>query len=388
MRWLLLILLIFSCSLLGYVQEDINQTDAQGRKQGHWVYYGKDRPEMGYPEDGKVEEGDYLNDRKVGEWIKYHPDGETPKIRGNYTSTFPYTYRIDYDSTGAFVNKTLFYHDSTLTRQHHWFDNTSFLRTVRGQSVTDSFIYYSSIDFYDSLIIVHFDSRVLETYYFQKHNKWHSSLKREVVSIQLGAQPLRQNETMIDQLITYETGPINQTIDGKHEGYWITLGKDKPEYGYPENGKVQHGGYVNGRKEGTWVKYHTDGITPKLIGHYQNNRPNGHYWKITPEGTIMEKGKFFHGKYKDTLYRYYPDGKLKYLGILDSLGQSLVDSFYFYNGECRDSVMVNKYNQSAQKRWVVLYSKKQCNVVDTVLDRNTSRHHNEWHYRVPKKREK
>lgn len=68
---------------------EINQKDAQGRKQGVWVYFGKDRPTAGYPADGKIEEGPYKDDRKEGIWTKYHNDGETPKLKGEYHNNRP-----------------------------------------------------------------------------------------------------------------------------------------------------------------------------------------------------------------------------------------------------------------------------------------------------------
>lgn len=68
---------------------DINQKDSQGRKQGKWVYFGKDRPTAGFPADGKIEEGPYKDDRKEGIWIKYHNDGETPKLKGEYHNNRP-----------------------------------------------------------------------------------------------------------------------------------------------------------------------------------------------------------------------------------------------------------------------------------------------------------
>jgi hypothetical protein len=33
-------------------QQKVNQRDKEGRKQGHWIYFGKDRPEEGYPANG------------------------------------------------------------------------------------------------------------------------------------------------------------------------------------------------------------------------------------------------------------------------------------------------------------------------------------------------
>ena len=71
-------------------QEDtINQMDDLGRKQGLWFYYGKDRPELNYPLEGKVEEGFFRDNRKDSVWIKYYQDGFTPKIMATYRNNRP-----------------------------------------------------------------------------------------------------------------------------------------------------------------------------------------------------------------------------------------------------------------------------------------------------------
>ena len=69
--------------------EKKNLVDAKGEKQGYWVYYGKDRPDLGYPMEGKIEEGAYKDNRKEGEWIKYHHDGVTPRLKGFYINNRP-----------------------------------------------------------------------------------------------------------------------------------------------------------------------------------------------------------------------------------------------------------------------------------------------------------
>ncbi len=53
-----------------------NATDGNGLKQGHWVIYGKDDPASGYPDEGKIEEGNYNNDLKHGEWRFYKRNGK------------------------------------------------------------------------------------------------------------------------------------------------------------------------------------------------------------------------------------------------------------------------------------------------------------------------
>ena len=71
-------------------QEDHNKRDLKGKKQGHWIYYGKDRPGLGFDDDIKYEEGLFKNDRKEGLWVVYHKDGKTPKLKAIYVNNRPY----------------------------------------------------------------------------------------------------------------------------------------------------------------------------------------------------------------------------------------------------------------------------------------------------------
>lgn len=84
--------------------------------------------------------------------------------------------------------------------------------------------------------------------------------------------------------------------DGKKFGHWIHYGREQPDKGYPLDGKISEGRYVQDRKEGKWITYHPDGVTPKTIGNFKDGRPNGEYQKITPEGWVGETGKYSDGK--------------------------------------------------------------------------------------------
>jgi antitoxin component YwqK of YwqJK toxin-antitoxin module len=68
---------------------EINKKDELGRKQGQWIIKGKDRPSSGYPENGKIEEGQYTDNRKNGFWTKYFKDGKTPKLIGEFKDGRP-----------------------------------------------------------------------------------------------------------------------------------------------------------------------------------------------------------------------------------------------------------------------------------------------------------
>lgn len=101
--------------------DSLNRVDAQGRKQGYWIYYGKQRPESGIESDGKVEEGSFFNDEKNGEWIKYHPDGKTPKLVGTYKNNHPTGDYRKFYSTGKLKEKGTYLHNQyadSLRRYH------------------------------------------------------------------------------------------------------------------------------------------------------------------------------------------------------------------------------------------------------------------------------
>jgi antitoxin component YwqK of YwqJK toxin-antitoxin module len=73
----------------GAVNESaINQYDEQGRKTGHWVIKGHMINATNYKPDQKVEEGEYVANKREGLWKKYHTNGEL-KSEINYRSNRP-----------------------------------------------------------------------------------------------------------------------------------------------------------------------------------------------------------------------------------------------------------------------------------------------------------
>ena len=163
-----------------------------------------------------------------------------------------------------------------------------------------------------------------------------------------------------------DQGGINQKVDGKKQGKWIYLGKDRPSAGYPEEGKIEEGTYVDDRKEGEWIKYHTDGATPKLKGTYENNRPNGPYVKYWPDGKVKEEGTFTRNKYRGSLKRYHKNGVLEYEANYSDDGKEQGPVKYYYaNGKeeyvynAQDGIPTGKatrYYENGDPRMVIFYS--------------------------------
>lgn len=127
-----------------------------------------------------------------------------------------------------------------------------------------------------------------------------------------------------------QSDTINQVDDnGKKQGYWVVYGKDRPEAGFPLEGIIEEGTYVDGRKNGVWTKYYKDGKTPKLSGNYINNRPNGKYRKYYEDSSIREEGTYAHNRYVGTLKRFHPNGRLKYMGKYNEEGKEYDTALYF-----------------------------------------------------------
>ncbi|NRA12112.1 MAG: hypothetical protein HRT57_09185 [Crocinitomicaceae bacterium] len=130
-------------------------------------------------------------------------------------------------------------------------------------------------------------------------------------------------------------GDVNKKgPNGRKQGKWIYFGKDRPDAGFPAEGKIEEGPYKDDRKEGTWIKYFNDGVTPKLKGEYHNNRPSGAYEKSYSDGTLREKGSFSHNKYGGDLERYYETGVLEQKLNYNADGQEEgVQKYYHPNGK-------------------------------------------------------
>lgn len=162
-------------------------------------------------------------------------------------------------------------------------------------------------------------------------------------------------------------GDVNKVDDqGRKQGKWIFLGKDRPEAGFPADGKIEEGSYVDDRKEGVWIKYHNDGVTPKIKGEYVNNRPSGQFTKLYPDGTVREVGTFSRGKYSDSLRRFHENGVVEYEAKYNESGKEQGRVRYFYpNGqeefvyESQDGIPTGKatrYYENGDIKEIIYYA--------------------------------
>ena len=137
------------------------------------------------------------------------------------------------------------------------------------------------------------------------------------------------------------TSQINTTDEeGRKQGKWIFYGKDDPEKGYPEEGKISEGMFLDDRKNGEWTIYYKDGSTPRLIGEFKNNRPNGSFQKFYSNGKLKEVGAIKGKYYVDNVKRFSEKGNLIYQAYYNQSGYESGEVKHFYDNGSLEFVYV------------------------------------------------
>jgi antitoxin component YwqK of YwqJK toxin-antitoxin module len=106
MKKITLILLFIICkvglaqSYEMYQGDTINYIDASGKRQKHWVIFGRMKKEaQGFAADAKVEEGNYTDSKKTGVWISYFPNGKK-QSEYTYENNRPFGHAVTYYENG------------------------------------------------------------------------------------------------------------------------------------------------------------------------------------------------------------------------------------------------------------------------------------------------
>ena len=88
-KTMLISILFLFASITSHAQNDtINQQDENGLKQGYWIIYGIDKPQLEYPDSAMVYDGRYVDNKKQGVWTSYDKNGRV-KLRGEFNHGRP-----------------------------------------------------------------------------------------------------------------------------------------------------------------------------------------------------------------------------------------------------------------------------------------------------------
>ena len=93
-------------------KDTLNQLDENGKRNGYWIFRGKDKNEPQYCDTCKLEEGVYKVSRKQGVWTRYWPNGNVKSI-------------IEYKNGKANGRYELHYDTGTLEENGIWLGNSN-----------------------------------------------------------------------------------------------------------------------------------------------------------------------------------------------------------------------------------------------------------------------
>lgn len=102
--------------------DTVNYTDANGLKQKHWVFFGKDKKLPGYKETDKVEEGSYLDSKKVGVWKAYFVNGKL-KNELTFTNNRPSGFARMYYENGNISEEGIWENNRWVGQYKYYYDN-------------------------------------------------------------------------------------------------------------------------------------------------------------------------------------------------------------------------------------------------------------------------
>ena len=126
---------------------------------------------------------------------------------------------------------------------------------------------------------------------------------------------------------------INQTINGKKEGYWIIYAHMRNLPDYKPNDIVEEGKYKSSRKTGIWKAYFPNGKNKSEI-EYNNGRAAGKFVTYFKNGQVEEAGTWKGRAYKDEFVRYYEDGTIAQKKTFNETGKTEgVVEYYHPNGQ-------------------------------------------------------
>ena len=245
-----------------------NASDAKGR-QGMWTIWGRMSPEKGYPPDGKIEEGPYKDGRKEGEWVKFHIDGKTPRLKWMYIDNRPNGPYTKYYENGIAMEEGKFtsgkqvevfrrYYDTGVLSQEKYFNQEGredgevkyyypngqlefqYMK-VDGVTTGQATRYYENGDVKE-IIMYNYDGSIA------------SRIEKEMVNPPVNTQPV-------------STAPSSSAPDGRKG---TTNGKKFKEDGYnkvynSDQELWMDGEFKDGKlMDGKLYKYDSDGILLKI----------------------------------------------------------------------------------------------------------------------------
>lgn len=124
MKKIILILFFITCKIVVAQSNNdtLNFTDASGKRQAKWIITGKLANKPEYQPEQKVEEGRYIDSKKIGKWIEYFNNNNV-KSKINYENNKPNGYAIIYHENGKIMEEGLWKNNRWVGEYKLYYEN-------------------------------------------------------------------------------------------------------------------------------------------------------------------------------------------------------------------------------------------------------------------------
>jgi antitoxin component YwqK of YwqJK toxin-antitoxin module len=119
---LTLLILLLSFGIKTYSQDSTNRVDGNNLKQGHWIYYNDVKKLPDYRPDQKVEEGDYVDNRKNGTWVTYYSNDKV-KHELTYQNNRPNGFATFYYKNGNKSEEGIWKNNKWVGEYKYYYEN-------------------------------------------------------------------------------------------------------------------------------------------------------------------------------------------------------------------------------------------------------------------------
>ena len=219
--------ILISAHGLSQSGQAINQTDKDGRKQGHWV--------KKYPNENIMYDGVFTNDKPAGEFRRYYEDNTIKSL-------------LVFSKNGTEAKATLYYSNGLVASAGKYVNQLKegkwqfFSSTTKGLLVSE--VEYSGDKKNGFSLKYYPDSTVAEKINYKNDLRYGECLKYYP-----------------DATLTLKTSYLNGKLNGKFEAFF-------------ENGKPEFlGQYKDDLREGLWIIYRKDG-SQRFKTEYASGIPN------------------------------------------------------------------------------------------------------------------
>lgn len=252
LQTLLSLVLIFTLCHLSSAQEKINQTDQNGKRQGHWI--------KKYPDGQIMYEGYFSDDKPQGEFKRYDENGNLISVLN---------YNADSDTISA-----CFYHTNGYIAGKGNYIN---------QEKTGEWLYYSDYVEDHLLMRCRYQDDQIQGTRIKYH--WNGEIAEEL-EFSNGIQSGEWKQYYTDGTLALESTYINGTRNGEFRTWHMN---GKPEI---------TGKYISDVRTDRWIFFNSDGTLRKEI-KYNNGIPENRAELIKQETEYLDKLEREGGKIED-----------------------------------------------------------------------------------------